>query len=101
MPIGVEGRRERPLLRPAAACGERRKVDRLATVRFASARYSVQHRLVGATVESRGTFALSDGSLVVGLMQVGNATSNGVGTFVQSGGAARIITGNNIYSEAD
>jgi len=49
--------RERPLLRslpalrPAAACGERRKVDRLATVRFASARYSVPHRLVGKTVE--------------------------------------------------
>jgi Mu transposase, C-terminal domain len=49
--------RERPLLRalpalrPAVACGEERKVDRLATVRFASARYSVPHRLVGRTVE--------------------------------------------------
>jgi transposase len=53
--------RERPLLRslpglrPAAACGERRRVDRLATVRFASARYSVPHRLVGATVEVAAT----------------------------------------------
>ncbi|MBA3358516.1 MAG: IS21 family transposase [Thermoleophilaceae bacterium] len=48
---------ERPLLRalpsarPAVACGEQRKVDRLATVRFASARYSVPHRLVGETVQ--------------------------------------------------
>ena len=48
---------ERPLLRalralpPALACGEPRKLDRLATVRFASARYSVLHRLVGETVE--------------------------------------------------
>jgi transposase len=40
-----------PALRPAVACGERRKVDRLATVRFASARYSVPHRLVGKSVE--------------------------------------------------
>jgi transposase len=53
--------RERPLLRslpglrPAAACGERRKVDRLATVRFASARYSVPHRLVGQAVEVAAT----------------------------------------------
>jgi transposase len=53
--------RERPLLRslpalrPALACGERRKVDRLATVRFASARYSVPHRLVGKTVEVAAT----------------------------------------------
>jgi hypothetical protein len=43
--------RSLPALRPAAACGERRKVDRLATVRFASARCSVPHRLVGKTVE--------------------------------------------------
>jgi hypothetical protein len=48
---------ERPLLRSllplrlAVACGERRKVDRLATVRFASARYSGPHRLVGKVVE--------------------------------------------------
>jgi transposase len=53
--------RERPLLRslpalrPAVACGEGRKVDRLATVRFASARYSVPHRLVGKTVEVAAT----------------------------------------------
>jgi hypothetical protein len=44
-----------PALRPASACGERRKVDRLATVRFASARYSVPHRLVGKTVEVQAT----------------------------------------------
>jgi transposase len=43
--------RSLPALRPAVACGERRKVDRLATVRFASARYSVPHRLVGRVVE--------------------------------------------------
>jgi transposase len=48
---------ERPLFRglpgarPAVACGEERKVDRLATVRFVSARYSVPHRLVGQTVQ--------------------------------------------------
>ena len=48
---------ERPLFRalpparPAVACGEQRKVDRLATVRFASARYSVPHRLVGEIVQ--------------------------------------------------
>ncbi|MDQ3240620.1 MAG: IS21 family transposase [Actinomycetota bacterium] len=48
---------ERPLLRslpahrPALACGEERKVDRLATVRFCSARYSVPHRLVGEIVQ--------------------------------------------------
>jgi transposase len=63
--------RERPLLRalpalrPAAACGEERRVDRLATVRFASARYSVPHRLVGKTVEvqasDRELTVLSDG----------------------------------------
>jgi hypothetical protein len=53
--------RERPLLRPlpalrpAVACGERRKVDRLSTVRFASARYSVPHRLVAETVEVQAT----------------------------------------------
>jgi transposase len=40
-----------PAARPAVACGEQRKVDRLATVRFASARYSVPHRLVGETVQ--------------------------------------------------
>lgn len=40
-----------PTQRPAVACGEDRKVDRLATVRFVSARYSVPHRLVGQTVQ--------------------------------------------------
>ena len=40
-----------PMARPAIACGEERKVDRLATVRFVSARYSVPHRLVGQTVQ--------------------------------------------------
>ncbi|MGH2803190.1 MAG: IS21 family transposase [Thermoleophilaceae bacterium] len=39
-----------PAARPPLACGEERKVDRLATIRFASARYSVPHRLVGETV---------------------------------------------------
>jgi hypothetical protein len=59
--------RERPLLRalpawrPAVACGEPRRVDRLATIRFASARYSVPHRLVGKTVEVQA----SDRDLVV------------------------------------
>jgi transposase len=40
-----------PSLRPLLRCGEPRKVDRLATVRFGSARYSVPARLVGQTVE--------------------------------------------------
>jgi hypothetical protein len=40
-----------PAARPAVACGEQRKVDRLATVRFSSARYSVPHRLVGQIVQ--------------------------------------------------
>jgi transposase len=58
---------ERPLLRslpvgrPAVACGEERKVDRLATVRFASARYSVPHRLVGQIVQ----VAASDRDVVI------------------------------------
>lgn len=43
--------RRLPARRPAVACGEERKVDRLATVRFCSARYSVPHRLVGQTVQ--------------------------------------------------
>jgi len=52
---------ERPLLRglpaqrPAVACGEERKVDRLSTVRFASARYSVPHRLVGRAVQVKAS----------------------------------------------
>jgi transposase len=40
-----------PSLRPPLRRGETRKVDRLATVRFGSARYSVPARLVGLTVE--------------------------------------------------
>ncbi len=40
-----------PAQRPALACGEERKVDRLATIRFCSARYSVPHRLVGQVVQ--------------------------------------------------
>ena len=40
-----------PAARPAVACGELRKVDRLATVRLFSARYSVPHRLVGEIVQ--------------------------------------------------
>lgn len=40
-----------PSLRPPLRRGETRKVDRLATVRFGSARYSVPTRLVGAQVE--------------------------------------------------
>lgn len=43
--------RSLPAARPAVACGEQRKVDRLATVRFSSARYSVPHRLVGQAVQ--------------------------------------------------
>jgi transposase len=44
-----------PKARPPLAAGERRKVDRLATIRFASARYSVPHRLVDETVEALAT----------------------------------------------
>lgn len=40
-----------PSLRPPLRRGETRTVDRLACVRFASARYSVPHRLVGGRVE--------------------------------------------------
>jgi hypothetical protein len=50
-----------PAARPALACGEERKVDRLATVRFISARYSVPHRLVGETVQ----VAASDRDVVI------------------------------------
>jgi transposase len=47
---------ERPLLRPVperatVATGEVRKVDRLSTIRFGSARYSVPTALTGQTVE--------------------------------------------------
>ena len=50
--LAIERARLRPLpsLRPAVREGVVRKVDRLATVRFGSARYSVPHALVGAEV---------------------------------------------------
>lgn len=44
-----------PQARSPLACGEERKVDRLATIRFASARYSVPHRLLGESVEVMAT----------------------------------------------
>jgi transposase len=40
-----------PSLRPVLARGEMRKVDKLSTVRFGSARYSVPKELVGRSVE--------------------------------------------------
>lgn len=50
-----------PSLRPALRTGEGRKVDRLATIRFGSARYSVPHALVGTKVE----VAAQDGEIVI------------------------------------
>jgi hypothetical protein len=44
--------RELPMLRPRIGRCELRKVDKLSTIRVASARYSVPHRLVAATVEA-------------------------------------------------
>ena len=44
--------RELPMLRPKIGRSELRKVDKLSTIRVASARYSVPHRLVGARVEA-------------------------------------------------
>jgi len=44
--------RELPMLRPRIGRSELRKVDKLSTIRVASARYSVPHRLVGTTVEA-------------------------------------------------
>jgi hypothetical protein len=43
--------RRLPTLRPPLRAGERRKVDRLGTVRFGSARYAVPSHLVGTYVE--------------------------------------------------
>ena len=43
--------RELPMLRPRIGRSEMRKVDKLSTVRVASARYSVPHTLVGKQVE--------------------------------------------------
>jgi transposase len=59
----LERERLRPLpsLRPAVREGVVRKVDRLATVRFGSARYSVPHALVGAEV----TVAAREGEVVI------------------------------------
>lgn len=50
-----------PSLRPPVRAGERRTVDRLATIRFGSARYSVPAALVGKKVE----VAAVDGEIVV------------------------------------
>ena len=44
--------RELPLLRRRFGRCEVRKVDKLSTIRVASARYSVPHRLVGVQVEA-------------------------------------------------
>jgi hypothetical protein len=51
-----------PSLRPPLRHGELRKVDRLATVRFGSARYSVPIALIGMRVE----VAAHDGMVVIG-----------------------------------
>jgi hypothetical protein len=55
----------RPLasLRPPLCRGELRKVDRLQTVRFGSARYSVPTTWVGRTLE----IMVQDGEVVIGL----------------------------------
>jgi len=50
-----------PSLRPPLRHGEARKVDRLATIRFGSARYSVPASLVGKNVEVAST----DGEIVI------------------------------------
>jgi transposase len=50
-----EALRPLPSLRPPLRQGELRKVDRLACVRFGSARYSVPHALVGKQVELLAT----------------------------------------------
>jgi len=56
-----EALRPLPAMRPLLATGERRKVDKLATVRFGSARYSVPHLYAGGFVE----VAASDGEVVI------------------------------------
>jgi transposase len=56
-----EALRALPSLRPPLRQGELRKVDRLACVRFGSARYSVPHALVGKQVE----LAAQGGEVVV------------------------------------
>jgi len=54
-----------PSLRPPVRTGERRTVDRLATIRFGSARYSVPIALVGKKVE----VAAIDGEIVITYQQ--------------------------------
>lgn len=56
-----EALRPLPVMRPLLARGERRKVDKLATVRFGSARYSVPHLYAGGFVE----VTASDGEVVI------------------------------------
>ena len=53
--------RELPSLRPPLRRGQNRKVDRLATVRFGSARYSVPAELVGRQVQ----VTVEDGRVVI------------------------------------
>ena len=61
--LSAEAEHLRPLpeLRPALMAGVARKVDRLACVRFGSARYSVPHALVGCEV----TVAPEGGEIVI------------------------------------
>lgn len=68
--------RELPMLRPRIGRVEVRKVDKLSTIRVASARYSVPHRLVGTQVEAvtfDGHVRIFDldGELVVDHVQLG------------------------------
>ena len=65
-----------PSLRPRIGQVEIRKVDKLSTVRLASARYSVPHRLIGRSVETvtfDATVSVfdTDGTLVASHPQVG------------------------------
>lgn len=57
----LDALRPLPGLRAAPSNGVTRKVDRLATIRFGSARYSVPMRLIATTV----TVAASDGEIVI------------------------------------
>ena len=50
-----------PSLRPPLRRGERRRVDKLATVRIGSARYSVPRELVGRDVE----VIAADGEVII------------------------------------
>ncbi len=61
--LAIERAALRPLpsLRPPIRQGELRTVDRLSTIRFGSARYSVPHALVGKKVE----VAAVDGEIVI------------------------------------